>query len=191
MNYIYLMREDLRIRSAQEVAERTIALIGVFQAATGRKKKQVSNLFKENNMWSFLSPIEQKFLLEEENDSPYLSIQLSWRAEAVYILLWVLNQLEFTQIPSNDHNLKQIIDLLRDDEFFTQIPLEDAQLRDSEDILNMLEKVYKIHWEIRDAQINQKPLDSAYNPTIIYEWHYSLNWVTNANEDWDDITTDT
>jgi len=185
------MKGDIRIRSAQEVAERAIALIGVFQAATGRDKEEITKIFQQNSMWSFLTPIEQEFLLKTEVNTQYLSMQLSWRAEAVYILLWVLNELEFNQIPSDEHNLKQISNILRDDTFFNKIPLENAQLRDPKEIHNMLDKVYHIHWEIRDAQINQKPINTAYNPSIIYEWHYSLNWVTNMNIEWDDITTDT
>jgi len=185
------MKGDIRIRSAREVAERTIALIGVFQAATGRDKEEITKIFQQNSMWSFLTPIEQEFLLMTEDNTHYLSVQLSWRAEAVYILLWALNELDFNQIPSDEHNLKQISDILRDDTFFKKIPLEDAQLRDPEEIHNMLDKVYRIHWEIRDTLINQKPINSNYNGSIIYEWHYSLNWVTNMNIEWDDITTDT
>ncbi|MFX1575211.1 MAG: DUF4272 domain-containing protein [Promethearchaeota archaeon] len=185
------MKGDYKLRSAQEVAERTIALIGVFQAATGRDKEKIGKIFKENSMWSFLTPVEQEFILMTEENAQFLSMQFSWRAEAVYILLWVLNVLDFNQIPSDERNLEQISSFLRNDNFFTKISPKDAQLRDSEEIFNMLEKVYRIHGEIRDAHINEEHVNPNHNISIIYEWHYSLNWVTNVNVEWDDITTDT
>lgn len=185
------MKGDIKLRSTQEVVDRIIALIGVFQAATGRDKEEVTRIFKKNHIWSFLTPVEQNYLLMQDDNTQYLSMQLSWRSEAVYILLWALKKLEFNQIPSDEHNLKQISYLLRDDAFYKKFPLKDIQLRDSEDILNMLDKIYRIHWKIRDAQLNDRPINAEYSPSIIYEWHYSLNWLTNANVEWDDITTDT
>ena len=180
-----------KIRTPQEVAKRVLVLVGVFQAATGRNKKAIIKILKENQLWSEVSEIEKKFLETSDDESKFISLQYSWRSESVYILLWALNKYDFQEIPKNESNLDQIRDLLKEDEFFKRIDIKNAQFRSINEIYNILEDVYKLNWEIRDAHISKKESTNDYHPSIIYEWHYALNWLTKPNEEWDYITTDT
>lgn len=179
------------MRNPREIARRIIVLIGIFQAATGREKTKVVKILKDNGFWSDVSDYEKKFLLSSNENNTHEIIQLSWRAEAIYILLWVLHEVEFAEIPGNERNLDQIKTLLKEDEFYLEVDSKTAELRDPNEIHAMLDKIYQIHWEIRDAQIHQKEIMVPYHPSIIQEWHHSLNWVVKSDEDWDYITTDT
>ena len=180
-----------KIKTPQEVAKRVLVLIGVFQAATGRNKEIIINLLKENQLWSEVSELEKKFLETSDEDSKFISMQYSWRAEAVYIILWALNRFDFQEIPKNESNLDQISDMVKEDDFFKKIDVTNAQFRSVNEIYNLLNDVLKINWEIRDALINKKESPNDYHPSIIYEWHFALNWLTKPDEEWDSITTDT
>ena len=118
-------------------------------------------------------------------------MQYSWRAESVYILLWTLNKFNFHKIPKDESNLDQIRDLLKENDFFKKLDMKNAQFRPINEIYNILDDVYKLNWEIRDALINKRESPNDYHPSIIYEWHFALNWLTKVDEKWDYITTDT
>ena len=187
------LADDLlnKIRTPQEVAKRMLVLIGVFQAATGRDKKTIIQILKENQLWSEVSEIEKKFLETSDDESKFISLQYSWRSESVYILLWALNKYDFQEIPKNEGNLDQIRDLLKENEFFKKINMKNAQFRSTNEIYNILDELKKLNWEIRDAYIDKKQSPNDYHPSIIYEWHYALNWLTKPDEEWDDSTSDT
>ena len=180
-----------KMKTPQEVAKRGLVLIGVFQAATGRNKETIINLLKENQLWSEISELEKKFLETSDEESKFISMQYSWRAEAVYILLWTLNRFNFQEIPKNESNLDQISDLLKEDDFVKKIDMNLAKFRSVKEIYNILDEVRKINWEIRDSLINKKESPNDYHPSIIYEWYYALNWLNKPDEEWDYITTET
>jgi hypothetical protein len=180
-----------KIRTPQEVVKRVQVLVGVFQAATGRRKEEIIQILKENHLWSEVTDLEKKFLETTDDDSKFISMQYSWRAEAVYILLWALNRFEMQELPKNEENLDQIREILKENDFLSKIDTKDVQFRSINEIYNILDKVYKIDWEIRDAYINKKEPPNDYHPSIIYEWHYALNWLTKPDEEWDYTTTDT
>lgn len=78
---------DSQIRTPGEVAKRVIVLLGVFQAATGRKKVEIIEILKDHHFWEEVSEIERKFLLTPSEETKFEAIQFGWRSEAVFILL--------------------------------------------------------------------------------------------------------
>jgi len=180
-----------RVRTPQEVAKRALVLIGIFQAATGRNKEAVIKILKKNSLWSEVSELEKKFLETSDDESKFISMQYSWRSESIYILLWALEHFDFEAIPKDEKNLEKIGNLLKTDDFHKIIEIKNAHLRSSNEIYKILDEVSKLNWEIRDAFINKEEPQKDYHPSIIYEWHYSLSWLTKPNEEWDSITTDT
>ncbi len=179
------------MRVPEEVAKRVIILIGIFQAATGREKKEIIEILKTINLWEGISELEGKFLLKFSEDAKFEALQFGWRSEAVFILLWALKIVDKAEIPIDESNLDLIADLLKDGQYYKKIDIKTAQLRDSSEILKLLDQVNQIHWELRDASIHNKEPPNDYHPSIIFEWHYALNWLIRPNEDWDFIRTDT
>jgi len=179
------------MRKPKQVVRRVIALIGLFQAATGRDNKEIIKLLKDKGFWSDVSENEKNFLVSPEEESRFIAMQLGWRAEAVYILLWALNHFDFSEIAKDESNLEQINDLLKKDNFYLEFDIDNAQLRDPKEIYDKHDLIYRINWELRDAQINDKEIPNNYNPSIIYEWHYALKWLIEENEEWDYIAVDT
>jgi hypothetical protein len=180
-----------QFRTPEEVAKRVMILLGIFQAATGREKEEVIEILKSNNLWDFVSSTEKNFLLKPSEETKFEAMQFGWRSEAVFILLWALKMVEIESIPIDERNLDSIVDFLKDSKYYKRINIKDAELRDPTEILKFLDKIHIIHWELRDASINKKEPPNNHHPSIIYEWHYALNWLVRPNEDWDEITTDT
>ena len=69
--------------------------------------------------------------------------------------------------------------------------ISNSRLRNTEDILNETDLIYRIHWATEDARINGKKVPAGLNSDVIMERHFALNWLTMYADDWDDITTDT
>ncbi|MFX1502185.1 MAG: DUF4272 domain-containing protein [Promethearchaeota archaeon] len=182
---------ESQIRPPEEVAKRAIVLLGIFQAATGRKKEEVIKILKDLYLWKDVSEMERKFLLSPSEETKFEAIQFGWRSEAVFILLWALQLIEQEKIPTDETNLDLIVDLLKDSEYYKKIDVKNVQLRNINEILDLLDQIQIIHRELRDASIHNKEPPNNYHPSIIYEWYYALNWLVHSNEDWDYMTTDT
>ena len=69
--------------------------------------------------------------------------------------------------------------------------INQASLRPPSEILDATDLIYRIHWADVDARLNNRETPGGLHAGIIYERHYTLNWLTWYAEDWDDITTDT
>ncbi len=69
---------------------------------------------------------------------------------------------------------------------------ESVQLRTASEILDELDKTYRMNWACVDARIKGEAVSGNLNASVVYERHYSLNWLTNyQNQDWDNVQTNT
>ena len=67
-----------------------------------------------------------------------------------------------------------------------------ARLHDPHTIHDVLDPIYHVHWQVRDAQLRGQPIPNGYDAGAVVERHYAYNWLTcYGNQDWDDISTDT
>jgi len=69
--------------------------------------------------------------------------------------------------------------------------ISSARLRPKSEILDETDRIYRIHWAVRDAQINSRPIPAGLNGSVVVERHCALNWLTWYADEWDDVTTDT
>jgi hypothetical protein len=181
------LRNTNQIRELKEVAIRTIILIGIFQAATGRDKQEVVNLFRSKNFYKYTSAQEKNFLKLPQEASRYVATQLSWRIEGAYILLWTLGHIDFKTLPKTQKNLETIEPLFKNDHFYKQIPTENVHLREKRVIFDLYETITELHGEIKQARKSEKKISHEYHPSLVYEWHYALEWVINPEVGWDKI----
>lgn len=181
--------EDVRLRTAPEIAKRAIVLAYLCYAADfSDAKNQVISFLKEKNLWDSVSPLEQKLFGSEITREQ--QINLSWRAEATWLLLWTINKVKKLELPIGYVNVTAMMDLfpgfMKDPAKF----IDSARLRPTAEILDALDLTYRLHWATRDAQLKNLP-PLKVDAGILEERHYAINWVTCYAEDWDDITTDT
>ena len=70
--------------------------------------------------------------------------------------------------------------------------MEAAVLRSMDEILDMQDLVLRYDWACVDARVHHKEVPML-SSDIVFEWHYALNWLVQADgiADWDQVTTTT
>lgn len=136
-----------------------------------------------------LTPEEAAFMAEDAPDAQTVS-KMGWRYEALNTLLWALGN-PGGKLDSGD----QIADagtLARAVLDIAQAPAADPRLRPVPEILDALDRTWRQHWIVRQAQ-QQGTQPEGLSPDIIMERHAALNWLTGFQQargtEWDDIDT--
>lgn len=182
---------EAKIRTAQEIAERVLILtyLNYFSEAPD-EKEEIIKFLQANSLWNKVSPDEKEIFLKEdlaEQDH----INISWRSEAIWLLLWTINKVSQLKFPSEQVEIREIIKRIPE---FSCNPgefIEKATIRPTTEILDTLDLTYRLHWAVRNADLNKIPSPKNLNLSIITERHYAINWVTYYAKEWDKITTDT
>jgi len=178
-------------RTAKECAIRCVVLYCVVAAGNGENKSRIISWLKEQNLWNATSPEEKDFLTTRKPERSQV-INATWRIEALSVLLWALEKVKSATDLSESCDVSEVQAACR---FFLKDAadfINFAHLRDEAEVEDLYEEIYQAHWEIRDAQIHNRPAPDEYISGVVMERHYALNWLTGyLSQDWDDITTDT
>lgn len=181
--------ENTRFRSAHDVAKRIIVLYYIAALGNGVDKKRVTDALKRSRVWDSLAPSEMSFLDSSELTEQQIA-DATWRVETLWALLWALGKVDTLDFPTNTCDMATLHSLIpKPDD--AQAFIASVHLRDPEEILDETDMIYRIHWAVRDAQLNGKPIPAMLHPGVVVERHYALNWLTWYEEEWDEITTDT
>jgi hypothetical protein len=67
------------------------------------------------------------------------------------------------------------------------------RLRSKAEILDQTDRLYRLHWAVRDAELNGLPPPAGIEPGVVLEWHHAANWMTRYEneDDWDAVGTGT
>lgn len=178
------------LRPAQDVARRVLCLMLVSDVARHADLSECHTYLERNNLQQYLSPAERSFL-GCQTPSEEEGVNLSWRCEAAYLLLWSLGKFESLPIPSSQVNLDDIYAHLPGFDDDAEQWVNGSSLIDKDSILDESDLIYRMHWATRQAQIEGKELDQL-DGGVVQEWHHAVNWLTcYENLDWDEVTTDT
>lgn len=183
------------LRPAPAVLERVLALFCVAEEgiALGDGSQRALPLMRERNPLGVaaLSPQERAFVDAETPDA-HAAIQMSWRYEALNVLLWALtpgSALESADAVVDAQALaRQLLEIAKDGS-----ARDKAALRPTADILDLLDLTWRQHWIVRQARQQGQDAIDGLNPGVVMERHYALNWLTGFQNDldagWDDIDT--
>ncbi len=181
---------EAKFRDKNEVAKKAVVLYGLIHVAHREKtSKEMTEYFKKYNLWNTVSPVERDYL-EKQNKTDQDNNPVTWRVENLNVLLWALGNFDTLSFPTtmcDFSNYKNLPNLEIDPTKW----ISNSKLRDTEDILNETDLIYRIHWATRQAGLKGKPMPANISEDIVMERHFALNWLTMYAEDWDDITTDT
>ena len=176
-------------RSSVEIAKRAIALHCVIAASHEVSRTDISEWLKSENLYDELSPWERKFMEVEENSLRDI-IQATWRVEGQVALLWSIQKIEQMDALTGQCNTTPLVDAMPDLFSSTSAFVEAAVLKSKEEIHEEYERIYDIHWKVRNAKNKGIPIE--YNSGVVQERHYAMNWITGyCGQAWDEITTDT
>jgi Domain of unknown function (DUF4272) len=179
------------LRSAADVAERCLALYAVLASGHGVARGGLVKWLKDEAVWDSVSPEERVFLQSRSITQADVA-KATWRAEALMPLVWALGLIARLRPPTELCDLPSLRSVLPPIGSAVSDFVSRAKLRDEEEIFDVLEDTFQAHWAIRDAVKHGKPLAYAHEAEVVEERHQALNWlVCYANQDWDDVTTDT
>ncbi|MDR3682034.1 MAG: DUF4272 domain-containing protein [Flavipsychrobacter sp.] len=182
--------DEVNIRSAANIAKRILILtyLNIVVLAESFRGEVVASL-KNKGLWDDVSGNEKLLLLKAaltEQDK----IFISWQAEATWMLLWVINKVEITDLPTLECDINEILKLLPSFQDGPETFIESATSRPTSEILDMLDIIYRLHWATSDAETNEEPIPADLNAGVIHERHYALNWVTRIVDKWDEDMVD-
>ena len=184
--------DDVSLRTEDECWRRLVALWGVVGTAMLRDSDYFQEYFSVGERRSWLSQDEASFLFQESPAEAEVK-QFSWRLEALVFLAWCAGLVDELALPAQESSARDVLPLFPDD-------LEDAdrlrqaiRLRSKAEILDWSDRLYRLHWAVRDAELNKHEAPPGIDPGVVMEWHHAANWMTcyDDAEDWDSVTTDT
>lgn len=196
-----------QIRKSDEVARRCIVLYAVLASGHGEPRNEIVAWLHRENLWDAVSPTESEFLLSE-SPTQKQRVNATWRAEALFPLLWSLGLIANLPIPQKLCDVQLIRSVFPPLLGPVVEFIASARLRSDLEIHAANEEIYQIHWRVRNAQLRNEstsagklprmpvadcePSAESYNAGVVQERHHALNWLIGyCGQDWDDITTDT
>jgi hypothetical protein len=182
--------DEVELRKARDVAKRCLALNAVCAAGFGIDRTAIVSWLQDEALWASLSETERAFLESASPTQPE-TVQATWRVEYLWILLWSLGQLEQLDLPNETCDVDFVVDSLPGLGQSTAEFVREARLIALTTILDEADLIYRIHWAVRDAQLNQRQTPANLNAEVVQERHHTLNWLIGTDEDWEDVSTDT
>jgi hypothetical protein len=177
-----------KLRSKEEIAQRAIALAMGIDRAEGLDLDGFVELVARYNVDSWFTPKEQEMLFKDAL-SEQEQIGIIWRYESCAVLLWALGYIRDLGRPDHNCDTGQISRLTARKPY--QEFLDGAKLRPVSEILDQADLVYRYAWAVRDAKQHQRKPPVGLISDVVYERHYTLNWLRGyCDQEWDDITTD-
>jgi hypothetical protein len=183
---------ELRLRTPEETGRRAIALLAVAiraeSLASGNPLPAAELEHKLPGLQGFLSPQEAAFLQAEQPGEAELP-QFSWRYESLRTLEWALGlgELPWPGEPCDAAlTARALLDRIKD------AAAGRLALRPAVEILDALDLHYRLHWLVRQARLDGKPLPAGVDAGVVSERHHALNWLTRFEEaGWDETDTPT
>jgi len=180
------------VRSPQEIARRALTLFGVWGLTTAAPRNEVLDWLDENKLREELSPDELKFI-DDHRPGSQQEINFTWHSERLIVLLWALNLVE--TLPSVDEQCDASVFAQCLPPFTEQTVeqfISSATLRSEDELWAEAERMRDLHWQARDAKINNRTPSQPVDIEVVQERHHAINWVTGYDAlDWDEVTTDT
>ena len=181
--------ETVTIRTKDDVVDRAIALCYLELKSEKADKGMLADFDKKYNVMSKLTPTEKRFVLSD-NPTDQQMTDANWRAESFHVMLWALGYIDSLKYPNEVCNVGDDVKHL-----FSKTETafrEKATLRSKTEILDQADLILRFNWACVNARTTNQPVPGDLDKSVVYERHYSLNWLINyMNQEWDNVTTDT
>jgi hypothetical protein len=180
--------EKVNLRTVKDVIDRAYALLIIAVKGEGIEQEHLVKTVEAKKINSF-SP-KENYIYQSEALNDQERTYATWRYESLYTILWALGVMDELKYPNEICDVQGIVGKIFQpsrEEFEGS-----AKLRNKSEILDELDKTYRMNWACVDARIKGQEVSGNINPSVVHERHYSLNWLTNyQNQDWDDVQTNT
>ncbi|QDU96953.1 DUF4272 domain-containing protein [Lignipirellula cremea] len=176
-------------RTTEQVATRAMALCIVAVKGEGLGQAILEKLISEYELASAFTPKEKAFI---NNPTPteHDRLQFAWRYECYWVMLWALGYIDTLERPGQVCDVGKAVLILRDNGRMGF--LANARLRSQAEILDAADLIYRYHWAVVDARINNRQPPAGLDGGVVMERHHALNWLIGyLDQEWDDVSTDT
>jgi|GEM_PF-418323 len=182
---------EVELRSATETARRTLCLLAVAGASHGVDRPTIRRWLIREDLWDACSPEEAAFLQDPEFDEE-AATQLSWRSEALWLLVWAIGGIDDLVPPTTQTSPDEILGVVPGFDDATGRFVESATMRPIGDVMAMSDFLYCAHWALRNQELDPETAVGNLDRGVVMERHYAVNWLTGYGDaDWDDVTCDT
>ncbi len=183
---------ELEFRTAEQVAQRLLALIAVVWRANASEKLAQQGIAwaKEHGIDAFLSPLERRFVFHAQRPEPKDILDFGWRAEAMMPLVWALGGI--AALPPS-HRRADIwkIPLVQQARQSPAELMAGACLRPGNEVGDEENRLVDEHWHVVDAQLRGKAVRADLDAGVVAERRYALSWMIGYGESWDEVPLDT
>ncbi len=195
-------KETARIRTREEIAKRAMTCLIVIQYACDLNQlDDVSDLEESKE---FILALLEKYGLNEcitENEKQILYgsnieqqdiINMIWKYEAYWVLIWSLGLVPTLEYPSTACDCEFAVKVVSTHNTFEEF-LATTNLRDIDEILDEADLIFRYDWACVDARIKGNGAPANLDGGVVFERHKALNWLIDAdgNDDWDNASTNT
>jgi Domain of unknown function (DUF4272) len=174
-------------RTIDETVGRILALYACVACSYGFSKEKALNWLEQERRIEFLSEAERLYL-EDISEAKRNVIQ--WQVEGLWALTWgggYHEELDFSR-SCPDSFIDSFPDLKTNAS--SDVFAQQCKLRVKDEITEMLDLAYCLHWAIRDQSMTGKPTNKRVPGQVIEERRRGLEWLA-TNEDWDHLSLDT
>ena len=180
-----------RVRSADDIARRALALFGVVGIALGAPRQDIIKWLHDEALWNELTSLELA-LVSDENPTRLQAIKASWRSEALLVLLWTLGMIDELPPPNQQCDTSLFQEMLPPFvETTAQHFIASATRRPEDQLVCYADEILQLHWQARDATIHGRGIPTL-DIEIVQERHHAINWAIGYEGlPWDEVTTDT
>lgn len=183
---------EVRLRSAEEAMRRMLALCAVAVRAESLSSQPLSVDDIQAKLGpgvAALTPAERAFIDTDAPDEETWANH-GWRYESAALLQWALGLSEALPPPTAICDAGAIARVAI--EHADEASIASARLRPVAELLDALDAVYRRHWLVRQARLDERDPPIGLHPSVVYERHYALNWLLRFDEqDWDEVGTPT
>lgn len=178
------------IRSAEEVAQRSIACLIAIQAACDRNNDSYTpetaqwclEMIQQYELGNVLSANEVE-ILNNQGDAQDV-VNMIWKYEAYWSLLWALGLVDSLDFPNDTIDCNFAINVIASCESFDAV-MQKVNLRDIEEILDQADLIYRYHWACVNARINQLTMPANMIESVVSERRAGLDWIIQQDAEWD------
>jgi hypothetical protein len=185
----YLSRQQSR--SQDELISRALIINALINIAFQAPIPIIKSWIEINHLTANLTLAEQSLLQKQnENLSEREISNLGWSIEALWALMWAGNLISDLAIdkPVSDRMVELVPNLEKNEDGAKF--LEKMRLRPDEELYQMLDLYFRIHWYTEDGRINGYSTGNI-SSDIVMERRKALEWLMDSSSEWDDIRLST
>ena len=136
------------------------------------------------NALKLLTPMEQQVIAGTISEAG--AINVAWKYEAVWVLLWALGIVEELSFPDKISYCDLVMGTMRDFKNLEDF-MANTTLRPIEEILQALDLYYRYHWAAVNARVNGSD-PAGIDEDIVMERRAGLEWLCCKGQENDNLT---